>query len=307
MRIRVGTRSSRLARVQTDQVVLTLERMGHGVEVVEINTAGDRHRHRTFARVGAHGVFVREIEIALLEERIDVAVHSCKDLPGGNPEGLVIAAVPGRVHPADRLLVRSEAADAGAPVLPLRAGARVGTASERRRSLLLHLRPDLEIAFLRGNLPTRIDRLCEGRHDAILLASAGIERLDGAAAAGLCPRLRRDGIVETNLDPSVFVPAPSQGALAVQIREKDEDTYSAVIPLDDPEAHLAVRTERALLAKVQGGCQVPFGAWCRPTPDGGLEMTAVLETGGCLVRASSRGRDPEALVEDTWRRLQEGR
>jgi len=306
VKIRIGTRGSRLARVQAESVARDLANRGHAPEIVEIRTAGDRHADRPFSRIGAPGVFVRDIEIALVEGRIDVAVHSYKDLPGTGPDDLVVAAVPGRLDPTDRLVARPEAADPDASGIQLRPGARVGTASARRQSLLTHLRPDLEIALLRGNLPTRIQRLREGRFDAVVLASAGLVRLDQAADAGRCPPLGRSGLVETNLDPTTFVPAATQGALALQVRRDRDDMGAVVRELDDPEAHRCVRVERALLKRVEGGCQVPFGAWCCSAGPEEMEMTAVLEKDGILVRAAGRGRDSDALVNDIWTRLRGG-
>jgi hydroxymethylbilane synthase len=308
VRIRIGTRSSRLARVQTDDVARALVAAGHHVEIVGIKTAGDKRQDVAFDRVGTQGVFVAEIERALQDGRVDIAVHSLKDLPGKNPEDLVLAAVPERLDPADRLLVRSDAVDEAAPNLPVRRGARIGTASARREALLRHLRPDLEPAFLRGNLPTRIERLAQGRYDAILLAAAGIMRLDRAAAEGRAEPLGRDGLREFRLDPAEFVPAPAQGTVVVQARRDDAATCAAAGALDDPEARRAVTAERRLLARVEGGCQVPFGAWCRPKDGHGvLVMIAVLEREGRLLSAMAEGEDPEALAEAVWRGLNEGR
>ena len=303
MKIRVGTRGSRLARVQAESVAHALEARGHAPEIVEIQTTGDRHADRPFSHIGAPGVFVRDIETALLEGRIDVAVHSCKDLPGAGPDDLVVAAVPERLDPADRLVARPEASDPDAPGMPLRQGVRVGTASARRQALLTHLRPDLEIALLRGNLPTRIQRLQEGRFDAVVVASAGLVRLDRAAEQGHCLSLEREGLVETDLDPATFVPAPTQGALALQVHRDRDDVGAVIRGLDDPEAHQCVRVERALL---EGGCQVPFGAWCCPASPEEMELTAVLEKDGILMRATGRGRDLDILVNDIWTRLRGG-
>lgn len=304
MKIRIGTRNSRLARVQTDDVAAMLAAHGHEIEIVPITTEGDRKQDVAFDRVGTQGVFVKEIERALEENQVDLAVHSLKDLPGAMPEGLVLAAVPERLDAADRLLARPDAADPEAGVIPLVQGANVGTASARRECLLRALRPDLEVTLLRGNLPTRMARLKDGMYDAILLAAAGIERLDRAAAVGRCEPLPHEGIVASRLDPEVFVPAPAQGALALQTRRDDEATRAAAGALDDAAAHRAVRAERALLTLVEGGCQVPFSAWCRPSGDGDdLHMIAFLERNGKRTHADATASDPEALAGLVWDRL----
>jgi len=303
MKIRIGTRGSRLARVQTDDVARALGEAGHEVEIIDIKTSGDRHQDVAFDRVGAPGVFVKEIELALQENRVDLAVHSFKDLPGKNPDDLLLAAVPERVDPADRLLARPDAVDESAGLIPVKRGARIGTASARREALLRHLRPDLEVTLLRGNLPTRVRRLQEQNYDAILLAAAGLLRLDRAAEAGRVEPIARDGIVETRLDPEIFVPAPSQGAVVVQIRRDDAAVREVAEALDDPDAHRAVRAERRLLAHVEGGCQVPFGAWCRIGVDGALRLTGILERDGTLHRAEADGADPESLADAVWSEL----
>jgi len=304
LRIRIGTRGSRLARTQTGDVARLLAARGHEVEIVFIKTAGDRVQDRAFAEVGAPGIFVAEIEAALLEGRIDLAVHSYKDLPSKGPEQLIVAAVPERLDPADRLLARPGTIGRDG-VVPLPAGARVGSASARRRALLQHYRPGLEIKLLRGNLPTRVDRLRRGDFDAILLAAAGISRLDRAGAADPALALDRSGVEERRLDPALFVPAPSQGAIAVQVRRDDAATRAAAEELDDAAAHRAVRAERALQARVEAGCQVPFGAWCRAV-EGALVLTAVLEQAGRLTGAEARGSDPAEIAAAAWDELQRG-
>lgn len=289
--IRLGTRGSRLALTQSGWVADRLRDAGHEVEMVIIKTEGDQKQDRAFAQIGQPGVFVREIETALLEDRIDLAVHSYKDLPSAGPDGLTIAAVPERLDVADRLLVRKEALDPDAApdtLLPLRRGAVIGTASARRIALLKHFRPDLEARLLRGNLPKRVERLRSGDYDAILLAAAGLERMDRDGG------LDMGGVEQLRLDPWHFVPAPSQGALALQTRLGDP-AEDAARGLDDPAAHRAARAERAVLARVEGGCHVAFGAWCR---DAGPELDVVAVLGGerGVARAEGRGADPESLA-----------
>ncbi len=301
MRIRIGTRGSRLALHQARMVARRLEEQGHEAELQIIKTAGDRDRDSAFVNVGEPGIFVREIETALCEERVDLAVHSYKDVPSKSPERLVIAAVPERVDTADRILVRNESAEPGRLPLPVRDGAVIGSASARRRSLLRYLRPDVSTALLRGNLPTRVRRVVEGAFDATLLASAGLTRLDRETEG---ERLDRTGVFEQRLDPEVFVPAPSQGAVAVQVRRDDDATRAAAIALDDVPAHRAVRAERRLLALVEGGCQVPFGAWCRALDGGQLRMDAFLERNGTYAFVRGEAADPEELALRLWDELQ---
>lgn len=305
MKLRIGTRGSMLARAQAADVALRLEGLGHETETVIISTAGDRQTDRAFADVGSFGIFVREIEAALLDGRVDVAVHSYKDLPSRSPDGLVIAAVPERVDAADLLLARPSAADAGGGVLPLRVGARVGTSAARRQSLLRHLRPDLDVGQLRGNVPTRIRALAEGRFDAIVLASAGVARLE--RVLGEAPPLVPPDAVRTRLDPATFVPAPAQGAIAVQVRADAAEVRRAVAGIDDPGTARALRAERTALALAEGGCTLPFGAWCREEGDGLLVLLAVLgREDGAVVRAEVSGRDPEEVARECWLQLTSG-
>ena len=300
MTLKIGTRGSRLALAQARMVARMLAERGRASEIVVIKTAGDRDRDRAFAQVGAPGVFVREIEQALLDGAVDLAVHSYKDLPSKSPDALAVVAVPERADAADRLLVRAAASDPSLDPLPLAKGARVGSASARRRALLARLRPDVTVELLRGNLPTRVRRVAEGYFDATLLAAAGLDRLDRAAADAPEERLDRSALVETRLDPELFVPAPSQGAVAVQARVADAATVEAAAAIDDPAAHRAVRAERALLAAVEGGCQVPFGAHCRALDGGRLTMTAFLERDGCWRDAAGEADDPEELAALLW-------
>jgi hydroxymethylbilane synthase len=306
MKVRIGTRGSRLALAQSRMVAAMLARHGHESELVVIKTAGDQDRDRPFAEVGAPGVFVREIETALVEERVDLAVHSYKDLPSKSPDRLVVAAVPERVDVADRILVRAAAAVPGRTPLPLVEGASVGSASARRRALLAYLRPDVRVELLRGNLPTRVRRVVAGDFDATLLAAAGLTRLDREAERDPGQKLDREGIHEARLDPAVFIPAPSQGAVAVQVRRDDPGALAAAREIDDTAAHRAVGAERALLVRVEGGCQVPFGAWCHALPGGGLVLKSFLERNGKMVFAEGEGSDPDELAAQVWAVLESG-
>ncbi|MEX2182659.1 MAG: hydroxymethylbilane synthase [Gemmatimonadaceae bacterium] len=302
MRVRIGTRGSALALAQATDVAHRLEAYGHATELVVLSTAGDRMTDRAFADVGAFGIFVREIETALLEGRVDVAVHSYKDLPSTGPAGLVVAAVPERLDAADVLLMHPSAMTDATPI-PLRDGARVGTSAARRTAQLRAAHPGLEIAPLRGNVPTRVRALVDGRYDAIVIAAAGLLRLERAAGAAaeplVPPTLRR-----RRLDPAHFVPAPAQGAIAVQVRADDAGTRAAVAGIDDATSARALRAERAALALAEGGCTLPFGAWCRAAPAGALRLTVALgRSDGTIARAELEGDDPDALAASAWRAI----
>ena len=297
--LRLGTRGSDLARTQSGTVAAALERLGVPCELAIIKTAGDQNTTSSFASIGPQGVFVREIEQALVERRIDFAVHSFKDLPTKSPAELTIAAVPARVDPADLLLVRREALapDTG-DWLPLKQGARVGTASARRRAWLQHFRRDLAIEPLRGNVPTRVLRLEEGRFDAILLAAAGVERLQAEQRLGSALA----DIAVLRLDPMRFVPAPAQGALAVQCRRDDARVLEALARLDHAQSRAAVTAERDALARAEGGCDVAFGAYCVST-GGKHELVAMLERGGAVHTARVTGVDAATLGAAVWANL----
>lgn len=303
--IKIGTRGSALALTQAHGIRRDLERLGCQAEVLIIKTSGDLDQVRPFAQVGAPGLFVRELERALIESRVDIAVHCYKDLPSDSPEELHVVASPPREDIRDRLLLKAEHHDPNAPGLPLRPGARVGTASARRIALVRGLRPDLECVHLRGNVPTRVDKLRTDQYDAVLLATAGIHRLDAAAERGECDPLQREGLIEVDLDPRSFVPAPSQGALALQVRRGDAASARWVEGLDAPADHAAVRAERELLALVEAGCQVPFGAAALPALDGTghHELVAAMEVDGELRRASASGEDHGQLAREVYRRL----
>jgi hydroxymethylbilane synthase len=256
-----------------------LEQVGHQVELRIITTTGDRVQDRPLDSVGGKGAFLKEIEEALLAEEVDLAVHSLKDVPIGLPEGLTLCAFLQRADPRDALLSAS-----GKPLAQLASGSRIGTSSLRRRSQLLALRPDLPVVDLRGNLDTRIRRLREGAFDAIILAMAGLTRLGRAAE------------VTEVLDPGVMLPAPGQGAIALECRQDDLALATAVRPLHHEATARAVRAERALLAGLGGGCNVPLGAFATEQ-DGGLLLSAFVARldGSELLRDERRGHDPDSL------------
>jgi hydroxymethylbilane synthase len=299
--IRIGTRGSDLALWQARHVAARLGAAGETCELVVLVTRGDRIDDVPLQSVEGKGFFTTEIEQALLEERIDLAVHSHKDLPSATTPGLVIAAVPARASGAERLLVRPEAHDADGLFLPLVRGARVGTSAPRRGAQLTTLRADLELLPLRGNVPTRVERLRSGRYDAIVLAAAGLERL----------ALALDGLVAVTLPAELFVPAPGQGALALQTRARDERLRALCARvLGDPEAAATVAAERALLVALGGGCNLPLGVTLA-RHGAGWRAAAFLGAGVPAAEHGSRwcrahGADPAGAVAALEARLASG-
>ena len=294
--LRLGTRGSELARTQSGTVAAALEQIGFTIELTIIKTSGDQNTTASFGSIGPQGVFVREIEQALVERRVELAVHSFKDLPTKSPPELTIAAIPERVDAADLLLVRRDAlAGSVDDWLPLKTGARVGTASARRRVWLGHFREDLRIEPLRGNVPTRIRRLEEGGFDAIVLAAAGVERLHAEQRLGA-------DIVVLRLDPQRFVPAPAQGALAIQCRRDELRVVSALARIDHAPTRAAVTAERDALAHAEGGCDVAFGAHCTAA-DNHYDLIAMHERAGVVRTARVAGADPATLGAAAWAKL----
>lgn len=260
MKLRIGSRGSQLALWQANHIAGLLQGQGHEVEIEIIKTTGDRLQEVTFAQVGSKGMFTKEIEEALAAGRVDLAVHSLKDLPTELPEGFALAATPARVDPRDALVSVHHGSLSALPQ-----GARVGTSSQRRRAELKALRPDIEAVEFRGNVDTRLRKLGEGQVDAILLASAGLDRL------GRADWLRQ------RLDPRDFCPAAGQGCLAIETRGDDAATLDAVGFLEDADTRFAVTAERAALAALGGGCQVPIGVYCRPMAEGEIANEEVDE------------------------------
>jgi hydroxymethylbilane synthase len=256
--LRLGTRASPLARVQTDLVAGAI-RHHHpdiSIEIVPLASAGELRPDASLTDSGEIGLFTTTIQQALLSSEIDVAVHSLKDLPIQEPPGLIIAAIPAREDSGDALVARDRLTLADLPP-----GASVGTSSVRRASQLAAVRPDLRALPIRGNVQTRLAKLDAGDFDAIILAAAGLGRL------GLESR------ITDRLQPPHFLPAPGQGALAVEIRADDSTTAAFIAPLDDPSARAAVTAERQFLAAAGGGCNEPLGALAT-VHDGVLTLTA---------------------------------
>ncbi len=264
--VRIGTRGSPLARWQADWVADRLREAhpGLAVTLVEIKTHGDRDRNTPLAQIGGLGLFTKEIQRALLDGQVDLAVHSLKDLPTRGPDALTLGAIPVREAIGDALIApRHRTLDA------LPAGATVGTGSLRRRAQLLHLRPDLNVVGLRGNVETRLNQALDGALDAVLLAEAGLVRL------GLDPK------ISERLGPPRFLPAVGQGALGIECRADDSRVLGLLRALDHPPTRRAVVAERSALADLEGGCMIPLGAWGRDHDAGALALdVAVFSTDG---------------------------
>jgi hydroxymethylbilane synthase len=279
--LRIGSRGSQLALWQANHIAALLRERGHGVAIEIIRTTGDKITDVALAQVGAKGMFTKEIEEALAENRVDLAVHSLKDLPTESAPGFVIAAITERQDPRDAFCSRRyETID------HLPQGARVGTSSMRRHAQLKALRPDLEIHPLRGNVDTRLRKLEAGEYDAVILAAAGLHRL------GLIDLIRQ--IIPADL----MCPAAGQGALGIEIRAGDPMTAQHLEFLDDPAARATTTCERALLTKLGGGCQVPIGALAE-MHDGTLHLDAIVARpdGTKILRESGDGEDPVRLGE----------
>jgi hydroxymethylbilane synthase len=242
--LRIGTRGSLLAKWQAEFIRKQLfAATGMEPEILIIKTAGDKMSQAAVTQIGGKGIFIKELEEALLEETIDLAVHSVKDIPTDIPSRLMFPAVCRRDDARDCLV--------GSTLAGLRQGARVGTSSLRRQAQLRHLRPDLDLRDLRGNVDTRLRKVESGEYEAVVLSKAGLDRL------GLSQR------ISEILSPEVCMPAVGQGAIAVECRLRDTEAGDLLAPLDDAETRSAVIAERALLAALHGGCQVPMGAWAR--------------------------------------------
>lgn len=250
-KITIGSRGSDLALWQANHIKQQLEELGAEVSITIIKTQGDAIQHLSFDKMEGKGFFTKELETALLDQSIDLAVHSHKDLETNFPEGLTIAAVSEREDPSDLLLICKNAVDESQK-WGLKQGAVVGTSSARRKSQVMRYRPDVTIQDLRGNVPTRIQKLADGGYDAILLAKAGIDRL----------KIKLDDFHVVVLDPRAFVPAPAQGVLGLQIRENDTELAKLLSELNHKAVQQRIAVERKVLNLLQGGCQLPLGVYC---------------------------------------------
>jgi hydroxymethylbilane synthase len=279
--IRIGTRGSLLAKWQAEFIRKKIfQATGVDAEIVIIRTTGDKLQTASFAQIGGKGVFIKELEEALLNEEVDLAVHSVKDIPTDVPSRLCFPAICRREDTRDCLIAaKSET------LATLRQGARLGTSSLRRQAQIRHVRPDLDIRELRGNVDTRLRKVESGEYDAILLAKAGLDRL------GWSNR------ISEVLSPEVCMPAIGQGAIGVQARLKDTEIADALAPLDDFETRQSIVAERSLLSALEGGCQVPLGAWAR-FERGELVLDAVVCSPDGQQHIRQRGTAPPAQARD---------
>jgi hydroxymethylbilane synthase len=285
--LRIGSRGSQLALWQAHHIEDLLKKQGHKVELEIIKTTGDKILDVALAKVGTKGMFTKEIEEALAAGRVDLAVHSLKDLPTELEKGFEIAAITKRENPCDVLCSRTYKSIEDLPTK-----AKVGTSSLRRQAQLKAIRPDLEIFPLRGNVDTRLRKLAQGEYDAIILAAAGLHRLG------------KTELVQQIIPASVMCPAAGQGALGIEIRAGDKATRAHLAFLDDPDARAATTCERALLNKLGGGCQVPIGA-AAVVRNGRLHLDAIVAhpDGSKVLRESRDGDDPVKLGSEVGETL----
>jgi hydroxymethylbilane synthase len=287
--IRIATRGSQLALWQANWVRVQLEAQGAQCELVRIETQGDREQ-TAFANMQGQGFFTKAVQAAVLEHRADVAVHSLKDLPSAITSGLMIAAIPEREDARDVLIANpeflAEFADDSSP-FGLKAGTTVGTSAVRRRAQVQAIDPNLELQELRGNVPTRIEKLRRGEYGAIILAAAGLNRLG----------LNLSDLHTRTLEPHEFVPAPGQGALALECRSEDAGVIHALSNLNSKHARDTVQVERSLMAKLEGGCQLALGAHATPEPNG-WRLQVWYETIFAVQASSS-----EAVIEQAMEKI----
>ncbi|MDG4655356.1 hydroxymethylbilane synthase [Ectobacillus antri] len=289
-KIIVGSRKSKLALTQTNWVIEQLKQCGlpFEFEVKEIVTKGDVILDVTLSKVGGKGLFVKEIEQAMLDKEIDMAVHSMKDMPAVLPDGLTIGCVPKRVDPRDVFITKN-----GKSLSDLPAGAVIGTSSLRRSSQLLAERPDLQIKWIRGNIDTRIRKLQEEDYDAIILAAAGLKRMGWA-----------EDVITGYLETDQCVPAVGQGALSIECRADDEELLSALRLFNDVITEQTVAAEREFLHRLEGGCQVPIAGYA-VMKEGEIELTALVgsKDGSILLKETVRGTEPDKVGTEAANRL----
>jgi len=282
-KIIVGSRRSKLAITQTNWVIDQLKKLGvpYEFEVKEIVTKGDQIQNVMLSKVGGKGLFVKEIEQAMLDKEIDMAVHSMKDMPAVLPEGLTIGCIPPREDPRDALISKGNLTFS-----ELKPGAIVGTSSLRRSAQLLAVRPDLEIKWIRGNIDTRLDKLKNEEYDAIILAAAGLSRMGWDS-----------NIVAEFLEPELCLPAVGQGALSIECRVDDQDLLNELKKLTCENTKVTVEAERAYLDKMEGGCQVPIAGFAKKSEDGTLSLTALVASpdGKIIYKEVVEGTDPKAI------------
>lgn len=285
-KIIVGSRRSKLAMTQTKWVIEQLKKLGapFEFEVKEIVTKGDQILDVTLSKVGGKGLFVKEIEHEMLTKKIDMAVHSMKDMPAVLPQGLVIGCIPEREDHRDALISKKHE-----KFNDLKSGAIIGTSSLRRGAQLLAKRPDLEIKWIRGNIDTRLEKLQNEDYDAIILAAAGLSRMGWSA-----------DVVTEFLEPEICLPAVGQGALSIECRGSDQELLSLLKKFACTKASQTVRAERAFLNKMEGGCQVPIAGYAHTNDKGEIVMTGLVASpdGKTIFKAQKVGQDPEKIGEE---------
>jgi hydroxymethylbilane synthase len=295
--LKIGTRGSDLALWQANTVKTVLsDEIGRRIEIKIIKTEGDRIDDLSFDKMEGKGFFTKELEQALLDGSIDVAVHSLKDLPTSQPDGLRLGAVGFRADRRELLLINPDAV-AGDGLIPVKAGGTVGTSSARRQAQIAYHNSQVEIKDLRGNVPTRIGKLCEGQYDAIVIAAAGVERLG----------LNITDLEARYLDPEQFLPAPAQGVLGIQVRDDDPDTLAEVALLGNRRVETEVALERGLLARFDAGCSLPLGVFSE-VDDSRMRLVAVLgsRTGdgwGGIKRAEVTGDNIDEIITEAYQSL----
>ncbi|NQD68808.1 hydroxymethylbilane synthase [Bacillus haikouensis] len=284
-KIIVGSRRSKLALTQTNWVIDQLKAINPAIdfEVKEIVTKGDQILDVTLSKVGGKGLFVKEIEQAMLNKEIDMAVHSMKDMPAVLPEGLTIGCIPEREDHRDAFISKNHVA-----LKDLPSGAIVGTSSLRRGAQILSVRPDLEIKWIRGNIDTRLSKLQNEDYDAIILAAAGLSRMGWTS-----------DVVTEFLDPDLCLPAVGQGALSIECREDDEELLDLLKHFSDEETTQTVTAERAFLHKMEGGCQVPIAGYAEIKDNGEIALTGLVASpdGHTIYKEYMTGPNPEKVGE----------
>ncbi|WP_409297386.1 hydroxymethylbilane synthase [Peribacillus sp. SCS-26] len=282
-KIIVGSRRSKLALTQTNWVISQLKALGlpFEFEVKEIVTKGDKILDVTLSKVGGKGLFVKEIEQAMLDHEIDMAVHSMKDMPAVLPQGLTIGCIPAREDHRDVLISKGNV-----KLADLKEGAVIGTSSLRRSAQLLAARPDLEIKWIRGNIDTRLQKLKDEDYDAIILAAAGLSRMGWKSET-----------VTEYLEPELCLPAVGQGALSIECREDDAELLQGLSRFASATAQKTVEAERAFLDRMEGGCQVPIAGYAVEEGDGSITLTALVAApdGSRIIKEAVTGTDPAAV------------
>lgn len=290
-KIIVGSRRSKLAMTQTKWVIEQLKKIApqYEFEIKEIVTKGDKILNVTLSKVGGKGLFVKEIEQAMLDKEIDMAVHSMKDMPAVLPDGLVIGGIPEREDHRDALISKNHV-----KFQDLKPGAIIGTSSLRRSAQILAKRPDLEIKWIRGNIDTRLEKLKNEDYDAIILAAAGLSRMGWTA-----------DVVTEFLEPEICLPAVGQGALAIECRGNDHELLSLLEKFTCQKASRAVHAERAFLNKMEGGCQVPIAGYAYVNEEDTIVMTGLVASpdGKTIFKTQKLGTDPIQIGEETAEHL----